>query len=378
MQVGLGRRVVVTSVLLGSMHLDPPTRGPKATVLRLPLQTTPGGVLTTGVFIDGEPFRLIVDTGSPYLVVALDDCDTQPPRLSAYGCASPGQFDKSGLPGTAEQYGALPGRMEWLKGDVTFGDTEVMADEAGNLALRLRLRDAGRTGGRLVFGGADRKVMSQSGGALLGLIRRVNNDAISTIPAADLRPTALAQLGLSSFCLDASQCMLTLSSEELIRAEADALRLLDPRPYGDGVEHLCCRVDGDGLVIDGKLRRTRRPVLCVFDSGLTGCVLSQALVEELELEGLITSADGRMAVQSLQLALCTERGRKVVLQSSTRDSALFYAQAIRLGWFADRINGKCEDGQCGPHVVAVGQCVLGRGAFTVDSSTRRALWEPAV
>ena len=97
--------------------------GAMSRTVHLPLQRTSGGVLTTGVFIEGELFRVIVDTGSPYLVVPLDDCERQPPRLSAFGCANRGQFRPSGAPPTSEQYGALPGRVEWLTGDVAFGET---------------------------------------------------------------------------------------------------------------------------------------------------------------------------------------------------------------------------------------------------------------
>ena len=140
-----------------------PSPASSVTTLKLPLQMQAGGVLTTGVVIDGEPFRLIVDSGSPYLVVPLDDCDQQPPKLSAYGCADAGRFPPAAFAATEEQYGALPGRMQWLRGDVSFGETEALPRRTGR-----------RVGGELVFGGADRAVLSQSGGALLGLIRQVN------------------------------------------------------------------------------------------------------------------------------------------------------------------------------------------------------------
>jgi hypothetical protein len=146
---------------------------------------------------------------------------------------------------------------------------------------------------------------------------------------------------------------------------------VDPRLDGDGVEHVCCRVDGDELWIDGIVRRARRPILCVFDSGLSGLVLSQSLVDELGMADRVTTAPGRRVerrVRSVQLGLRTERGRRVELRSGVDESALFYTQAIRLNWFVDSLNG--------PHVVAVGQCVLGRGTLTVDSATRRATWEP--
>lgn len=157
----------------------------------------------------------------------------------------------SGLPATDEQYGALPGRMAWLRGEVSFGETDLRQEADGRFSLLLRFQQGGRVGGPVVFGGADRAVLSQSGGALLGLIRRVNMEPISTIPAADLRPTVLGQLGLASFRLDAPRRRLTLSSAPLIGAGADALPLLDPRAWGDGVEHVSCRVDQDELTLDG-------------------------------------------------------------------------------------------------------------------------------
>ena len=217
-----------------------PSPASVVTTLKLPLQMQAGGVLTTGVVIDGEPFRLIVDSGSPYLVVPLDDCDQQPPKLSAYGCADAGRFHLAAFAATDEQYGAVPGRMQWLRGGVSFGETDILPRQTG-----------GRVGRELVFGGADRAVLSQSGGALLGLIRQVNYAPYSTIKAADLRPTALGQLRLTSFCIDAPRRELTVSSAPLIAADADALPLVDPRDWGDGVEHVSARIADDELRIDG-------------------------------------------------------------------------------------------------------------------------------
>ena len=335
--------------------------------------------------MEGEPFRLIVDTGSPYLVVPLErDCDAQPPKLSYYGCASPGQFQPAGLASTSEQYGALPGKMQWVRGDVSFGEVDVGVDADGRLSQLARFQN--EVGGRLVLGAADRAVMSQSGGALLGLIARVNREAGSTIPSQDLRPTVLSQLGLSSFSLDAPRRALTLSTAPLLRPTADALKLSDPRVYGDGVEHICCRCEGDALSVNGVAYQSSRPLYCVFDSGLTGIVLSQSLVDELALGDLISAtppfnlaevqARGRAkgGVASLSVALRTERNARVVLRadrgSRRAPNPLFYVQAIPLGWFSNAEEQR-------PHVVAVGQCVLGSGVLTVDSEERRAVWAPS-
>ncbi|KAL1529991.1 hypothetical protein AB1Y20_000917 [Prymnesium parvum] len=316
-------------------------RAPLHPPLHLPLDRSPGGVLTTALYVDDHPFRLIVDSGSPYLLLpAEEDCDAQPPKLSLFGCAPRGRFRAAGLPPTREQYGAAEGRVEWCEARVRWGRARGVP--------------------RVTFGAADREVMRQSGGALLGLIREVD--------PAEGRPTALAQLGANSFRVDARRMRLTLSHAALLPAAArDTVRLDDPRGYGAGVRYVCCRVEGDQFRMNGRLWRTRRPLLCVFDSGLTGCVASKSLVDELELNSLIAEVPRRSArVQSIELALRREDEERVVLRSSLSSSPLFYVQSVRLNWFADA--------RSGPHIFAVGQCMLGNGELTVDWAQGRARW----
>ena len=75
-------------------------------------------------------------------------------------------------------------------------------------------------------------------------------------------------------------------------------------------------------------------------------------------------------MRSLSCALRTESGKRITLGSSiTSSPKLFYVQTVALNWFVDR-----EDG---PHVVALGQCVLGKGTLTVDGPQRRAVWAAA-
>ena len=49
-------------------------------------------------------------------------------------------------------------------------------------------------------------------------------------------------------------------------------------------------------------------------------------------------------MRSLQVAVRSERGKRVVFRSG----------AAELNWFTDSLNG--------PHVIAIGQCVLAGGA----------------
>jgi len=133
--------------------------------------------------------------------------------------------------------------------------------------------------------------------------------------------------------------------------------------------------------LPGVALRSKRPLLCVFDSGLTGIVLSQSLVDELGLGERVPKtpppsggrgAAGGRGLRSLQLALHTEGGGRLELRSGVEDSPLFYAQAIRLNWFSDANGVQSES--AGPHVVAIGQCVLAQGVLTVDGPQRRATW----
>ena len=82
-------------------------------------------------------------------------------------------------------------------------------------------------------------------------------------------------------------------------------------------------------------------------------------------------------VMLLQPPLRTEGGRPVVLRASASASPLFYVQVIPLKWFLDRSTGRERRaaGLDAPHVVALGQCALGKGVLTVDALQRRAVWE---
>ena len=76
----------------------------------------------------------------------------------------------------------------------------------------------------------------------------------------------------------------------------------------------------------------------------------------------------RGRVDTFEVAVRTERGRVVHLRSGLQESPLFYAQAVALDWF------RPEQMRTNPHVVAIGQCILGNGALTIDCDGRRALF----
>ncbi len=332
---------------------------PAQSTLDLPLTVSAGGVFSTSVRLGTQRFSLIVDTGSPYLLVPAEaSCLEQPPRLSLQGCIEPSDFRRADAEPTVEVYGAKSGRVTWY-------EAPAVSFEGVRRGLR----------GGLVFGGADRVVSIESG-ALLGLIKRVNTGPTSTLPLSQLRPTVLGQAprwwgkALVGYRIDGPRRRLRLSSEALIPAETDALPLYDPRADGDGVEHVCCRVEG--LRVNGVAVRPRRLLLAVFDTGLTGCCLSHSLVGETRLglpaDALPAAASRRSmrldSVRSVEVALRTERGEALVLRSGGEEP-LFYAQSIKVDWFTGAPAH-------GPHVIALGQAFLGRGVLTVDIDAGRA------
>jgi len=337
---------------------------PAQSNLDLPLAQSAGGVFSTSVRLGAQGFSLIVDTGSPYLLVPADiSCLEQPPKLSLQGCIEPNDFRLADaeLAPTVEVYGAKSGRVTWY-------EASAVSFEGGRRGLR----------GGLVFGGADRVVSTESG-ALLGLIKRVNTSPTSTLPRSQLRPTVLGQAptwwgrALVGYRIDGPRRRLRLSSEALIPATTDALPLYDPRADGDGVEHVCCRVEC--LRVNGFVVRPRRLLLAVFDTGLTGCCLSHSLVAETHLglpaEALPADASRRSirlnGVRSVEVALRTERGEALVLRSGGEEP-LFYAQSIKVDWFTGAPAR-------GPHVIALGQAFLGHGVLTVDIDAGRATFE---
>ena len=373
----LTRRALVASLAMAP-PLIPPTQQQQQ--LTLDLKPGPSGALQLPVSVGGSTYACAVDTGSPFLLVPSQ------PSLEARS--------REVLPPTTEIYGANR-------------DGKVMWREATDFAAQ----GPGGTGS-VVFGAADAGLVQESGGALLGLIRDVN--ALPGATWTPSRPTFFSQarraigVDVASFRIDAPARRLTLSSTPLLPAAADALPLVDPRRYGDGVAHYAVLVER--LCLDGSPVRMRRPILAVFDSGLTGCVFSQSFVDELPLlADQLRTAPSRSRVGAVELTLRTERGQLRTLRASRETSPLFYTQVVELNWFAGggpsvararQWAGTAASFQPGefdgggnvagrrptvnargvrrgsppraPHIIALGQAFLGSAVLTIDIDQRRA------
>lgn len=264
------------------------------TELTVPLAFRQGALeIRYGVGNNIDPgFRAILDTGSPFLSV--------PGGCSRYfGCfdsTRSGRGDPatdaklssapSGLEDTVEQFVGGEGAVEWRTGPIT------MIDARGCLrGLRTtcppRRRDglqwpaaARKEDGGIVFAVFDQNLvdsrMSGGGGTFFGLVKYT---------ADRIRPSFLGQTNVVAFRIrldtrrSEPDLSLTLSSQPLIPkvSRRRALPLYDLRPVGDTVFHYATAIAQ--LRIDDVVVPLRRPTFVIFDSGTTGCLLSDGIVE---------------------------------------------------------------------------------------------------
>ena len=427
----LSRRAVVITQLLSTRQ--PPLQEPPPPQ-QLVLSLLPGrsGALCLPVRVGGSRFECAVDTGSPFLLlpsqpsVEAASVEVLPPTTEIYGANKVGTVswrDTARLSLSPDDTRrAVGGSRCHGNGGDSSGGGGIVCKGGGSRGGGSRgggsrggISEGGTSEGGVVFGASGSDLLMESGGPLVGLIRDVNNAAAGAtwVPA---RPTLLGQarraLGfdVAAFRLDARARQLTLSASALIDSATDALPLVDPRRYGDGVAHYAVRVER--LRLDGTAVRTRRPILAVFDSGLTGCVFSQSFVDEMpELADYIRATPSRTRLGRIDLTMRTERGRACTLRAGRETSPLFYTQGVELNWFAGggpsiararaalAVLGVPADASAppsgegnvavrtifnargvrrgspprAPHVIALGQAFLGQAVLTVDIDGRRAM-----
>ena len=423
----------------------------------LPLEATPGGTCSVritlmgketilgagrkkyngGQGIQGVPYqviRMVVDTGSPYLVVADGASGGGNSCVIASGFIPAGdaasyqnnlydallssfsedddedainnsfEFEPSEYLPTEEIYGSQAGQTAWKSTSAKFRDPRLVSASPS---------------GRVILGVLDEALVAESGGPLLGLVKRSN--AIST--KIQRRPTFLEQIMIASpddpaklsevasFRLNYPNKSLTLSTQPMLSSAdrniptSTSFNLIDLRPLGDFVEHYACLVEEvvfDGVAYNsqtlasregakrkGTGRRKKRDIVAVFDSGLSGCLLIKPFYDRLvEGEGLDPSKFSSVEVRIKPCA--GERGGNKKKSSSKRSSTkgesfdaplctissskdsnrLFYVDPISLDWF--------DDEETAPFVIVLGQTFLSQGCLTVDIDDRRAAFHTCV
>lgn len=280
----------------------------------------------------------------------------------------------------------MKGEVHWKLSRYAFRDplihTNSNSDGKGQSSIRPPLYTTDAFG---VVGVLDDALTNEATGggmiesyALLGLIRN-NNPNADRNRFPEPRPSFLDQESLSagmkdhneyqikSFCINGPRREMKFSTQAMIPAAEPALRLVDLRPYGDFVDHYAVVVNTmtlDDVTVTSK--SLQRPIVAVFDSGLTGCLLIRQFWD------VIQAGNASKIIRSASLSFTkTEVGNvradytsTCKMMSSIEDDPRFYVDPIGLDWF--------DNDKCAPYVIILGQTFLHQGALTIDIDDRRA------
>ena len=277
-----------------------------APMVEVPLEFIPtinGYVVRYNLF--NEEFAAIVDTGSPFLTVPYY-CKPYHNQKMRWGCYRPERTLDSGYGNTIEGFDGNFGTVVWRKADFSFAKLDLdnneitttnnaesspltISNEGNHISDENKFNRPGTV--PLVFGVLSEDLLNRSGGVFFGLIKETDKS---------IRPSFLGQTGYTSFCVDLkhsnntnSKSMnspkLTLSKQPIIGSETllsqeekkDFIPLVRDlkKRYGAPVVHYTAKasqfvVNGLPLLID-----QRRPLYVIFDTGVSGMVVSQELYD---------------------------------------------------------------------------------------------------
>lgn len=337
-----------------------------------------------------------------------------PPVTQDLG-AAPYQLEPSIYLPPEEIYGSQKGIISWRQSSISFRDNR----------LTPFINDSHDVG-KVVLGVLDRTLTLESGGPLLGLVKRSNLQSNKV----QVRPTFLEQVGIvsanslrheppshgdqnanssigsiSCFQIDSPNRTLTFltrprngskPSSLIPESAKNVLPMVDLRPLGDFVEHYACRVS-KVIIESAKLkypkvitppkslasgtRQVRDIVAVLFDTGLTGCCLTTELWNFLKSPALDTKDESnegldpktitsvRVFIQVFPKELNKNLAPKGTnedlfeIQSNEQCNPFFDVSPISLDWF--------DDESISPHVIVLGQTFLIQGSLTIDIDDRK-------
>lgn len=397
MEPASGGTFCIRCTLFASGNDDTSTTSLLGNLLNVPLETS------------FQLYRAIIDTGSPYLVLPSSGLETNllsndghsrfslAHVIQSFGTLFPSNNDGGSLglltsseyQPTKEVYGSVTGQINWKLANYMFRDPRLQINTKTAAGLVGVLDDA------LTNEATGRGVLEPY--ALLGLIKQNNPQRRDRFP--DPRPTFFEQeciiastfdgrseSQVKSFCVNGPMEELTLSTGSLIDREDKVMPLVDLRPYGDFVDHYAVLVDSitiDGIEISARSLKevsgstVERPIVAVFDTGLTGCLLKSpmwGLVQSIMLKDAKerpTETIQQYRFQSVDVFVkeASRKGQSAKLKSMCKigssvdfDPRWFYVDPIELDWFDDEVTS--------PYVIVLGQTFMRRGALTIDMDER--------
>jgi hypothetical protein len=249
------------------------------TTISIPLKYIPSlSAYVLYYSVGGDRFGAIVDTGAPFLTIP-SYCSTQ-----KYGCFLPNHSQPSGLTDTYERFAGNEGMVEWRKASFSFAPAGT--PEADYASRLLSFPQS------TIFGVLSESLMGGSGGVFFGLVKYTDSW---------IRPSFLGQTLVKSMAIDLRKVpmnnddnasfdgLLTLSSKQSLLSSQDYIPLsrdLNAK-YGDPVLHYTARansvmVNGAplGASHQGRRRPSSVPIYVIFDTGVSGMVVSKELLDE--------------------------------------------------------------------------------------------------
>jgi len=230
--------------------------------ITLPLYPADGSAYLIYYRIDSSLFRAVLDTGSPFLTIPGSCSENTRTKTGCYN----EQGIPSGFPPTVEEFAGFEGTVQWRKGFFSFY----------NATGSMRIASP-----EFVFGVVDDDIMSGTGGVYFGLIKKTDKF---------IRPSFLGQTDISSIVIDLRDNRpksLTLSTFPKL-LNVDFIPITNfLRKVGDPVQHFVCVVKS--WFINDKLFRPKdkKPIYAIFDTGVTGMVISRDLYDQRYEEGRV-------------------------------------------------------------------------------------------
>ena len=114
-----------------------------------------------------------------------------------------------------------------------------------------------------------------------------------------------------------------------------------------------------------------RPIMAVFDTGLTGCALSQPLWEYIETKLNHDNSNKQLStIKSIDIGMQTKLKNKLQhFKTNDTNNPLCNLSCINLDWFDDNDD---DDTTSYPCIIAIGQMFLTYGCLTIDIDNRQA------
>lgn len=324
-------------------------------------------------YVPYKVFKLAIDTGSPYLVIS----DGSEFASFVNEMSSNNQNDFSFMSILLRQLAFSDREIKFVFADSEYPPTiDIYGSQSGTISWKKTMIQISKSNvlKSVVLGVLDNNLAEESGGSLLGLVRNQNHVPTEKV---QLRPTLLDQLAfesgaISSFQIDGPNQLLNLSRTSMIStSERNAISLFDLRPLGDFVDHYAVEVmelkfDGISFTPESICKamdsKVMRKIVAVFDTGLTGCLLTSPLWEDLSRIGLHSKK-----IKDITVSTKTISNLVFQFKTSETDNPYFNVNPINLDWFTD------ED-TC-PYVVVLGQTFLNRGSLTIDIDDRKVCFE---